>query len=567
MQNEVTWDIKSLPEEGEIRRLSEAINTNPVASALLLQRGIFDYDTAKTFFRPSLDDLHDPFIMKNMDIAVERLIAAISNHEKILIYGDYDVDGTTSVALVYKYLSNYYKKLDYYIPDRYEEGYGVSIQGIEWAHENEFQLIISLDCGIKGYEPIAHARELGMDFIICDHHTPGESLPNATAILDPKQPDCDYPYKELSGCGVGFKLLQAVTTKMEWDKSLLFEYLDLVAVSIAADIVPITGENRILCYYGLEKLNMTPRVGLQALIQVAGLTPPLNVGNVVFGIAPRINASGRIGHANEAVSLLVSNDPAEADRIASLINTKNQIRRDTQEEITHEALSILADNEVYHDRKSAVLFNPDWHKGVIGIVASKCVDVHYKPTIVLTESNGMVTGSARSVSGFDVHEAITMSSQWLERFGGHKYAAGLSLKRENLDAFVLAFEEAVSSTITPEQERRHITIDAEITLDLITYKFLEVLNQMTPFGPGNMQPTFGARGVQVLKASLLKDLHLKLSVEQNGAVFDAIGFSMPELYDQDLMEREMDIAFNIEENNFRGIRSIQLRLKDIKFTE
>ncbi|MCB0496917.1 MAG: single-stranded-DNA-specific exonuclease RecJ [Cyclobacteriaceae bacterium] len=567
MQNEVIWDIKPLPEDAEIQKLSKAINTNPVASALLLQRGITDFDSAKTFFRPSLNSLHSPYLMKDMDTAAERISKAIQNQEPILIYGDYDVDGTTSVALVYRYLSNYHKKLDYYIPDRYEEGYGVSMQGVEWAHKNNFKLIVSLDCGIKGHEPIAHAREQGMDFIVCDHHTPGESLPNANAVLDPKRPDCDYPYKELSGCGVGFKLLQAVTAKMAWDESLLFEYLDLVAVSIAADIVPITGENRILCYYGLEKLNNRPGVGLQALIKVAGLTPPLNVGNVVFGIAPRINASGRIGHANEAVSLLVSNYPAEADRIASLINTKNQIRRDTQEEITHEALSIMADNEEYQNRKSAVLFKPDWHKGVIGIVASKCVDVHYKPTIVLTESNGMVTGSARSVSGFDVHEAITLSSQWLDQFGGHKYAAGLSLKRENLDAFVLAFEEAVSSTITPEQERRHITIDAEITLDLITYKFLEVLNQMAPFGPGNMQPTFMVRNVRVLKATLLKKAHLKLSVEQNGAVFDAIGFSMPELYDQDLAEREMDIAFNIEENNFRGIRSIQLRLKDIKFTE
>lgn len=567
MQNEVIWDFKALPEEGEIRTLSEAINTNPVASALLLQRGISNFESARSFFRPSLNELHDPFLMQDMETAATRVCEAIRANQRILIYGDYDVDGTTSVALVYMYLLNYHKKMDYYIPDRYEEGYGVSMQGVEWAHQNKTDLIISLDCGIKGYEPIKRAKELGMDFIVCDHHTPGETLPEAMAILDPKRKDCTYPYKELSGCGVGFKLLQAVTTKMEWDNQKLFELLDLVAVSIAADIVPITGENRTLCYYGIEKLNTSPNVGLKALIGVGGLTPPLNVGNVVFGIAPRINASGRIGHANEAVSLLVSNDSIEAERIATLINTKNQIRRDTQEQITNEALTLIEENAEYMDRKSTVLFKPDWHKGVIGIVASKCVDVHYKPTIVLTESNGLVTGSARSVRGFDVHEAITMSSQWVEQFGGHKYAAGLSLKKENMDSFVHAFEEAVSSTITPEQEKRHLTIDAEITLDLISYKFLAVLNQMAPFGPGNMQPTFVARNVAVLKADLLKEAHLKLSVEQNGAMFDAIGFSMPQLYNQELTEREVDIAFTIEENNFRGIQSIQLRVKDIKFTQ
>lgn len=567
MRNEVIWDFKKLPEAFEIRELSKSINTNPVASALLIQRGITDFETAKSFFRPSLKSLHDPYLMKDMEVATERVSKAIAHNERILIYGDYDVDGTTSVALVYKYLLNYHKQLDYYIPDRYEEGYGVSMKGVEWAKENDIQLIISLDCGIKGFGPIAKAREDGMDFIVCDHHTPADTLPSATAVLDPKRTDCEYPYKELSGCGVGFKLLQAVTSRMDWGKEKLFEYLDLVAVSIAADIVPITGENRTLCYYGLERLNSMPNTGLNALIQVGGLAPPLNVGNVVFGIAPRINASGRIGHANEAVSLLVSSYPAEAERIASLINTKNLIRKDTQEEITNEALSIISDNEEYLTRKSMVLFHPNWHKGVIGIVASKCVDEHYKPTIVLTESNGMVTGSARSVSGFDVHEAITMSSQWLEQFGGHKYAAGLTMKKENLDSFVLAFEKAVSSTITEEQEKRHLTIDSEITLDLINYKFLAVLNQMAPFGPGNMQPTFVARNVSVLKASLLKEAHLKLSVEQNGVVFDAIGFSMPEYYGSELEKGNVDIAFNIEENNFRGIKSIQLRIKDIKFTE
>ncbi len=566
MPNEYIWNIKPLPDEKDIQALSEVINTNPIISALLIQRGISNFEEAKTFFRPSLDRLHDPFLMKDMEVASERLAKAVKGKEKILIYGDYDVDGTTSVALVYKFLSNYSTNLEYYIPDRYEEGYGVSMKGVEWAAANKFDLIISLDCGIKGHAPIARARELGMDFIVCDHHTPGETLPNATAILDPKQSDCDYPFKELSGCGVGFKLMQALCSKMDLDTELLFNNLDLLAVSIAADIVPVNGENRVLAYYGLKKLNENPSIGFKALMDVGGLTPPLNIGNVVFGIAPRINASGRIGHANEAVSVLISEDAVEADRIASLINAKNQIRKETQEQITNEALGMLADDPIYKGRKSTVLFQPDWHKGVIGIVASKCVDEHYKPTIILTESNGFVTGSARSVSGFDVHEAILQCEVLLDQFGGHKYAAGLSLKRENLDAFVLAFEESVSNEITPEQEKKQLKVDAEITLDLISYKFLDVLNQMAPFGPANLQPVFVARSVRVQKASLLKNVHLKINVEQNGAVFDGIGFNMPQQYSKDLEGNEIDIVFNIDENNFRGIKSIQLKVKDIKFT-
>lgn len=566
MPNNYIWNINPLPEEQDIKYLSSAINTNPIVSALLLQRGISNFEEAKTFFRPSLDGLHDPFLMKGMDMAVDTLITAIEKEQKILIYGDYDVDGTTSVALVYKYLSNFYSKLEYYIPDRYEEGYGVSMQGVEWAAENDFSLIISLDCGIKGHKPIARAKELGLDFVVCDHHTPGDTLPNANAILDPKQKGCEYPFKELSGCGVGFKLMQAVAAKQEWDKNLLFDNLDLLAVSIAADIVPVGDENRVLSHYGLKRLNEKPSVGLKALMDIGGLAPPLNIGNVVFGIAPRINASGRIGHANEAVSVLISNDVTEADRIASLINTKNQIRRDTQEQITNEALAMLQDNAVFKDRKSIVLFSADWHKGVIGIVASKCVDEHYKPTIVLTESNGFVTGSARSVSGFDVHDAIVQSGEWLEQFGGHKYAAGLSLKKENLESFTLAFEDAVASAITPDQEKRNLKIDAEITLDLISYKFLNLLNQMAPFGPGNLQPVFVAKNVVIQRASLLKNLHLKLNMEQNGAVFDGIGFNMPDYYSGGLTGQKIDIVFNIDENNFRGIKSIQLKIKDIKFT-
>ena len=566
MPNEYIWNIRPLPDSTKIESLSNAINTNPIVSALLLQRGVTTFEEAKAFFRPSLEDLHDPFLMKDMAVAAKRLNNAISNNEKILIYGDYDVDGTTSVALVFKYLSLYHKKLEYYIPDRYEEGYGVSIQGVEWAHKNDFDLIVSLDCGIKGHNAIEKARAHEIDFIVCDHHTPSDTLPNATAVLDPKRTDCPYPYKELSGCGVGFKLLQAITIQNGWDLNLLYEYLDLLAVSIAADIVPITKENRTLCYYGLNTLNTSPSLGLNTLINVGGLTPPLNVGNVVFGIAPRINASGRIGHANEAVSLLICNNVEEADRIASLINTKNQIRRDTQDQITIEAFELIESNPIYKDRKSHVLFNPNWHKGVIGIVASKCVDEYYKPTIILTESNDLITGSARSVSGFDIHQAINENSKWLEQFGGHKYAAGLSLKRENLESFILAFEKSVATTITLEQQKRHLNIDIEITLDLISYKFLNVVNQMAPFGPGNLQPVFVAKGVTIQKATLLKELHLKLNIEQNGAVFDAIGFNMPHYFSNNLSNQKIDIVFNIDENNFRGIKSIQLKIKDLNFT-
>ena len=567
MPNEHIWNVKPLPAEGQIKDLSDVIHTDSIVTALLIQRGIKTYEEAKTFFRPSLDQLHDPYLMKDMNTAAELLINSIESNKKILIYGDYDVDGTTSVALVYKFLSKYHTKLEYYIPDRYEEGYGVSIQGVEWAAENGFGLIISLDCGIKGHKSIARARELGMDFIVCDHHTPGDTLPNANAILDPKQGDCEYPFKDLSGCGVGFKLMEAVCIRMDWDRDFLLATLDLLAVSIAADIVPVDGENRILSFYGLKRLNEQPSIGLRALMDIGGLTPPLNIGNVVFGIAPRINASGRIGHANEAVSVLISNDIAEANRIASLINTKNQIRRDTQDQITKEALAMLDDNVVFRERKSTVLFSPNWHKGVIGIVASKCVDEYYKPTIVLTESNGLVTGSARSVSGFDVHEAIVQSGEWLEQFGGHKYAAGLSLKRSNLDSFILAFEHAVATTITSEQEKRNLKIDTEITLDLISYKFLNLLNQMAPFGPRNLQPVFVAYDVTIQKAVLLKNAHIKLNMEQNGAVFDGIGFNMPHHFSSAMAGEKIDIVFNVDENNFRGVKSIQLKIKDIKFTD
>lgn len=566
MPNNYKWNIKPFPEKEAIQKLSDVINTNPVVSAILIQRGITTYDEAKAFFRPSLERLHNPMLMKNMGKAVELLQSAIKNKQKILIYGDYDVDGTTSVALFVKYLKQYYANVAYYIPDRYQEGYGVSLKGVEWAAEEKVSLIISLDCGISGFEPIARAKALGMQFIVCDHHTPDSVLPVADAILNPKQKDCDYPFKELSGCGVGFKLLQALAQAMLWPQDNLFKLLDLVAVSIAADIVPVTGENRILAYWGMKQLNTAPSIGLAALLKVAGLAPPLSISNVVFGLAPRINASGRIEHASLAVELLIAENEDEATRMATSLNEKNLIRRETQEQITKEALAMVENSEELKNRKSTVLFKADWHKGVIGIVASKCVDTYYKPTIILTESNGILTGSARSVSGFNVFNAIAKTKSYISQFGGHKYAAGLSLSKDNLELFSNAFEKEVAATILPEQEQPTFQIDSRITLDLINYKFLNVVNQMEPFGPGNMQPLFVAYNVLVQKALLLKEKHIKLNVTQNGAVFDSIGFNMPEFYTNDLAGKAIDIVFQVTENNFRGIKSIQLMLKDIKFT-
>lgn len=567
MPKQYSWSTKPLPKEEAIRNLSDAINTNPIVSTILIQRGITTFGKAKSFFRPSLEQLHNPLLMKDMDKAVGLIHAAIKKNEQILIYGDYDVDGTTSVALFLKYLRQYYSNVLYYIPDRYQEGYGVSLKGVEWAAEEKVSLIISVDCGIRGFEPIARAKELGMQFIVCDHHTPDTQLPVADAILDPKQKHCSYPFKELPGCGVGFKLLQALAQAMNWPDEPLFNLLDLVSVSIAADIVPVTGENRILAYLGMKQLNRAPSIGLAALIKVAGLAPPLSISNVVFGLAPRINASGRIEHANLAVELLIAENEEVAARMATSLNEKNLIRRETQEQITKEALAMVEDSAELKKRKSTVLFKADWHKGVIGIVASKCVDTYYKPTIILTESNGMLTGSARSVAGYNVFNAIEKTQSYVSQFGGHKYAAGLSLRKENFALFSNAFEKEVAATILPEQEQPTLKIDSEITLDLINYKFLNIINQMEPFGPGNMQPLFVAYNVLVQKAVLLKEKHIKLNVTQNGAVFDSIGFNMPEFYANDLAGKAIDIVFQVTENNFRGIKSIQLMLKDIKFTD
>ena len=547
--------------------LAGAINVSPFLASLLVQRGVHDFEEAKDFFRPDISFLHDPFLMKDMDKAVERLTTAMAEGQKILVYGDYDVDGTTSVAMFYGFLSTIYDQLDYYIPDRYTEGYGVSTQGIDWAAENGFSLIVCLDCGIKSVDKVEYANTLGVDFIICDHHRPGDVLPAAAAVLDPKREDCPYPYKELTGCGVGFKLLHAFCQQNGQDLALLYPYLDLLVVSIASDIVPITGENRVLAYYGLRHLNTTPRAGLKALIKIAGIHNVLDIQNVVFGLGPRINAAGRIKHAKEAVRLLLCDDQDEADEFAQLINVHNTDRRKFDTSITDEALAMIQEDAWLSGAKSTVLYKEDWHKGVIGIVASRCIEHFHRPTIILTKSNGKAAGSARSVPGFDVYEAIEECADLLEQFGGHTFAAGMTLPLENIDAFRLRFDEIVSSRILPEQLIPMIGVDWELSLEDISWKAYKVLKQMGPFGPGNMTPVFVSRGVSIAgKPTVMKEKHIKFNVYQgNSPAFTVIAFSMAHIY-PDLMDgKTFDICYSLDENTFRDKTTLQFMLKDIKF--
>jgi single-stranded-DNA-specific exonuclease len=564
---EKRWDLKDVPDADEAAALSKAININETIASILIQRGVHDFDSAKAFFRPSLEMLHDPFLMKDMDKAVSGIEQAISSQQKILIYGDYDVDGTTSVSLVYGFLKSRYSLVDFYIPDRYSEGYGVSTKGIEFAKENNFSLIISLDCGIKSVDKIELANSYGIDFIICDHHRPGDELPKALAVLDPKREDCGYPYKELSGCGVGFKLLHAFCIKADIPANELYTYLDLVAISIASDIVPITGENRILTYYGLKIINKNPRPGVKALIEVAGFKKALDVTNIVFGLGPRINAAGRIAHAKSAVSLLISETMQEAQEHAKGINEKNSTRKDFDSIITQEALQMIGENSEAKNFKSTVLFKNDWHKGVIGIVASRCIEKYYRPTIILTESNNYATGSARSVHGFDVYEAISKCSDLLEHFGGHMYAAGLTMKIENVPAFRERFELAVASAIKEEQLLPRIEVDMKIRLDQINEKFLNLIDQMSPFGPQNMQPVFISEFVtDDGRSRVLKEQHLKLSIRQEGLQsMDAIGFGMSHFYEKISQGKPFHLCYNICENDFNGVKSLQLSIRDIRF--
>lgn len=563
------WKIKEKGDEEDINRLASELNINKVLSTLLVQRGITTFEQAKTFFRPSIDDLHDPFEMKDMEKAVIRIEEAIRDGEKILVYGDYDVDGTTSVALVYSFFRKFHDKIDYYIPDRYNEGYGVSYKVIEHAALNKIKLIIALDCGIKAVDKVKFAKERGIDFIICDHHTPGDVLPDAVAVLDPERPDCTYTYKHLSGCGVGFKLAQAFCRKSNVPFDILWEYLDLVAVSIASDIVPITGENRILAFFGLKKLNENPGVGLKAIISIAGIDKPITVEDIVFKIGPRINAAGRIESGKQAVDLLISTSVEEAFLHCEKINTHNQTRRNIDKIITDEALKEIESlNGRY--KYSTVLFNSNWHKGVVGIVASRIIESYYRPTIILTESNGFATGSARSVNGFDLYKAVSKCSDLLENFGGHMYAAGLTLKIDNVPLLRERFEQVVNDLITPDLLVPQVQIDAELNLKDISPKFFRILKQFEPFGPENMNPVFFAENVVDNGTSRIVgngEEHLKLCLVQEDEpfnVFDGIAFNQAHCFPRIGKGYGFDIAYTLNENTFRGNTTIQLNIKDIK---
>ncbi|MBP6356409.1 MAG: single-stranded-DNA-specific exonuclease RecJ [Paludibacter sp.] len=566
------WIYTTLSEQQcEIQnKLADELSISPVLSQLLVQREIFTYDDARNFFRPDLANLHDPFLMADMDKAVERLTKAMRHNEKIMVYGDYDVDGTTSVSLVYKFLQKFHNNIDFYIPDRYNEGYGISIQGIDYAAQNGFKLIIALDCGIKAVEKVKYASSLGVDFVICDHHTPDAVLPPAVAVLDPKRDDCNYPYKHLSGCGVGFKLMQAFAIVNNIDFAQLTPLLDLLALSIASDIVPITGENRILAFFGLKQINSNPSVGLKGILEVCGLTDKeITISDIVFKIGPRINASGRMKLASEAVELLVSSNPVFAKEKSDTINEYNNDRKDLDKNITDEAIALIASDERYATRRSIVVHKPDWHKGVIGIVASRLSEEYYKPSIVLTNSNGLASGSARSVPGFDIYKAIDSCRDLLETFGGHMYAAGLSMKEENIPLFTERFEQFVSETILEEQTYPQIEIDALLEFKDITPKFFRVLKQFGPFGPGNMKPVFASKKVFDYGTSRLvgkEQEHLKLELVDSSSenVMNGIAFRMYAYNDHLKALNPLDICYTIEENTFNGNTNIQLMIRDIK---
>ncbi len=558
------WTLKPIPDAKVVSSLQESLGVAPIIATLLAQRGINTFEEAKQFFRPQLSDLNDPFLMKDMDLAVNRLHTAISGNEKVLVYGDYDVDGTTAVSLMYLFLKNKCSHVEYYIPDRYEEGYGVSYKGIDYAKSNGFTLIVCLDCGIKAVEKVAYAKDQGIDFIICDHHRPGEKLPSALAVLDPKRMDCNYPFKELCGCGVGFKLAQAYHQYFNLPFEDLIPLLDLVVVSIAADIVPIIDENRVLAFYGLQQLNSNPRIGLKALMTVANRKEIFNISDVVFGLAPRINAAGRIEHGNKAVELLVQEDFSQAKVKAEYIDKHNLTRKELDQNITKEALEKIVPNA-----KTTVVFSEKWHKGVVGIVASRLIETHYRPTIVLTESHGKLTGSARSVSGFDVYNAIDSCSNLLEQFGGHKYAAGLTLKKENLEAFIKQFEQVVSETITSEMLTPKISIDLEMSIADINKKTYRIIEQMAPFGPANSRPVFMVKGMIDNGTGRLigqEKNHLKLALtdSDNSKTLDGIGFGMSDRFPMVQDKQSFDVCFVMDLNEWNGTTNLQLRIKDLR---
>jgi single-stranded-DNA-specific exonuclease len=549
--------------------LAQQLNIDRSLTDILVQRGIYSFAQARSFFRPQMDQLNDPFLMKDMDKAIDRIDTALAAGERILIYGDYDVDGTTAVALVYSFFSQFTDQLDFYIPDRHKEGYGISIQGIDYAHQHGFSLIIALDCGIKSVDKVAYAQSLAIDFIICDHHLPGEELPAAVAILDPKRKDCDYPFKELAGCGIGFKLAQAYCQRHQLPADRYEQYIDLVMVSIAADIVPVVDENRILAYFGLIKLNTQPCAGLRALLESSGSINNLTLSDVVFRLAPRINAAGRMDHGNEAVKMLLCNDEEAARNQSTAINLFNTDRKASDQNITAEALALIDDCEILVSRKTTVVYNEHWNKGVIGIVASRLTEKYYRPTVVLTHSNGFLTGSARSVIGFDLYEALSGCADLLEQFGGHKFAAGLTLRPENMQEFSDRFESIVAASITDDLCCPEIPIDTEISFNQIDGKFQRILAQMGPFGPQNPAPVFLTQHVSFVgQATVVGTKHLKLNLkQQNSIIFESIGFGLGE-YAEILQPKKLfSVCYTIEENWWRDQKRLQLNIKGIKIED
>ena len=560
------WTIKPKPEQEAIDHLSEALGVENLVAQLLIQRGITNFEEAKAFFRPELTHLHDPFLMKDMDKAVQRIEQAIAKGENMLVYGDYDVDGTTSVALMSSFLMETYPNVATYIPDRYLEGYGISFQGIDFAADNDVSLMIALDCGIKAIDQIKYAKEKGIDVIVCDHHRPGQQLPEAVAVLDPKQEDCEYPYKELCGCGVGFKLIQALASKQGKTIKDLMPYLDLVATAIAADIVPITGENRVLAHYGLQVINEHPRTGIKALIDQTKKRE-LTITDVVFIIAPRINAAGRMKHGQHAVTLLSETNFAQAQQYAAEIELFNTERRSLDQEITQEALVQIQENQE-EDKFTSVVYNENWHKGVIGIVASRLTETYYRPTLVFTKSGDKLAASARSVKGFDIYNALEGCSDCLEQFGGHMYAAGLTLLEEQYEAFKNQFEKVVSETIDPKLLQPEITVDTKIAMHQITPKLMRILKQFAPFGPGNMTPIFMAEGLKdtgYARGVGEDEKHLKCSVYQPGSnPIGAIGFNLGDKLNVVKRIKPFDAVFSLDENEWNGTVSLQLKLRDIR---
>ncbi len=557
-------------DKGKVKFLHEALKINPAICKILVQRGIDDFEKSKAYFRPQLTALHDPYLMKDMDLAVKRICNAFDKKEKILVFGDYDVDGTTAVACMYQFLTKIYDSslLEFYIPHRYREGYGISKMGIDYAAENNFSLIISLDCGIKSKDLIAYATTLGIDFIICDHHFPDDEIPTAAAILNPKQKECNYPYKELCGCGVGFKLITALAERFGVNEEEYFCFLDLVATAIAADIVPITGENRILAYHGLERINNAPSAGIRALIKLGNIQKKLSINNVVFVIAPRVNAAGRMDDARKAVQLFVEKDYEKALVIAELLHNDNSDRKEADSSITQQALALIENSSFLKTSKSTVVYQEHWHKGVVGIVASRLIETYYRPTVVLTRSGDVAAGSARSVTGFNLYEAIHACREHLLGYGGHFAAAGLSLLPENVEAFSTAFEKVVNTTIDPQLLIPEIIIDEELSFSQIKASFYNIIQQMEPYGPENMRPVFIATNVtETGYSKIVKEQHVRFVLKQSNCTFTGIGFNMADKFHLLETKKPLDIVFTIDENEWNGQTSLQLKMIDFKLAE